>query len=535
MASAMTIWNRLNKGVWLTASLLFALALCPSTFAATLAYTYDTLNRLTQVDYGNGYIVAYTYDAAGNRLNSTSQLYYAVTASVSPLNSGTVVGAGNLANGSTAQITATPNTGYVFVNWTVNGSIVGTSATYTGTIAGPLALQANFALVTPQAFSFTAQTGVPISTFITSNSIAVAGITAAANISVTGGDYSLNGGAFTTASGTVLNNDFVLLRQQSSAAYATTTGATLTIGAASAVFNVTTALAVQTIGFSPLANQTLGAAPFTVSATASSGLPVAFSTTTNLICTVSGNTVTLVAQGTCTIAADQAGNGSYSSAPQVRQSFTVNAGSSSPQASLIAGWNLLGNSVNAPLTVASAFPIAPSTTNVSTVWKWLAASSQWAFYSPTLADGGAAYSQSKGYIPLTEINAGEGFWVNAKTAFILQLPAGTVITSTTFADQLSGINSLPLGWSLIATGDNPTPRSFANAIALSPPSAGSFAATSLTTLWAWDSALTSWYFYAPSLDNAGTLNSYITNKNYLDFTANGKLLDQTTGFWVNHP
>jgi hypothetical protein len=262
---------------------------------------------------------------------------------------------------------------------------------------------------------------------------------------------------------------------------------------------------------------------------------VTFSTTTNLVCSVSANTVTLIAQGTCTIAADQTGNGTYSPAPQVSQSFTVNPGSSSPQASLIAGWNLLGNSVNAPLTVASAFPIAPTTTNVATVWKWLAASSQWAFYSPTLADGGAAYAQGKGYIPLTQINAGEGFWVNAKTAFTLQLPAGTAITSAAFADQLSGPNNLPLGWSLIATGDNLTPRSFVNAIALNPPSAGSLAATSLTTLWAWDSALTSWYFYAPSLDNAGTLNSYITNKSYLDFTAKGKVLDQTTGFWVNHP
>jgi hypothetical protein len=242
----------------------------------------------------------------------------------------------------------------------------------------------------------------------------------------------------------------------------------------------------------------------------------------------------LVAQGTCTIAADQAGNGSYSPVPQVRQSFTVNAGSSSPQASLIVGWNLLGNSVNAPLAVGNAFPIAPTTTNVSTVWKWLVANSQWAFYSPALADGGVSYAQGKGYIPLIEIKGGEGFWVNAKAAFTLQLPTATAITSTTFADQLSGSNSLAVGWSLIATGDNPTPKSFVNSIALSTPTVGS-AATSLTTLWAWDSALSNWYFYAPSLDNAGTLNSYITNKNYLDFSAKGKVLDQTTGFWVNHP
>jgi YD repeat-containing protein len=35
-------------------------------FAATL--TYDSLNRLTSVDYGNASVISYTYDAAGNRL-----------------------------------------------------------------------------------------------------------------------------------------------------------------------------------------------------------------------------------------------------------------------------------------------------------------------------------------------------------------------------------------------------------------------------------------------------------------------------------
>jgi alpha-tubulin suppressor-like RCC1 family protein len=297
--------------------------------------------------------------------------------------------------------------------------------------------------------------------------------------------------------------------------------------------------APQTIIFGALSNQTLGTAPFAINATAAisagSSLPVTFSSTTTGVCTVSGNTVTLLTAGTCTIAADQVGNNTYLAAPEVTQSFTVGAAAVSPQVNLVTGWNLVGNSVNASLTVANAFPIAPSTTNVSTVWKWLAASSQWAFYSPTLPDGGAPYAASKGFVPLIVINGGEGFWVNAKSALTLQLPTGTAIASTTFADQASGTNNLPQGWSLISTGDNPTPRSFVNSIALTQPVTPDVAATSLTTLWAWDSALTNWYFYASSLDNAGTLTNYITNKNYEDFTVKGKTLDQTTGFWVNHP
>ena len=36
--------------------------------AAQIYYNYDSLNRLTNVDYGNGSVISYTYDAAGNRL-----------------------------------------------------------------------------------------------------------------------------------------------------------------------------------------------------------------------------------------------------------------------------------------------------------------------------------------------------------------------------------------------------------------------------------------------------------------------------------
>jgi RHS repeat-associated protein len=82
----------------------------------------------------------------------------------------------------------------------------------------------------------------------------------------------------------------------------------------------------QTISFGALANQTLGAAPFTVSATASSGLPVTFSSLTSSMCTVSGSTVTMAAVGTCTIQASQAGNANYSAAPDVDRSFQVTSG-----------------------------------------------------------------------------------------------------------------------------------------------------------------------------------------------------------------
>lgn len=62
----------------------------------------------------------------------------------------------------------------------------------------------------------------------------------------------------------------------------------------------------------------------TVSATGGASLnPVIFSSLTSAVCTVSGSTVMGGAVGTCTIAANQAGNFQYNAAAQVTQSFNV--------------------------------------------------------------------------------------------------------------------------------------------------------------------------------------------------------------------
>ncbi len=87
-----------------------------------------------------------------------------------------------------------------------------------------------------------------------------------------------------------------------------------------------TVRANQTITFGALGSKTYGDAPFTVSATASSGLTVTFSTTTPSVCTsggTNGATITIISAGTCTVQADQAGNGSFAAAPSVQQTFTI--------------------------------------------------------------------------------------------------------------------------------------------------------------------------------------------------------------------
>ncbi len=78
----------------------------------------------------------------------------------------------------------------------------------------------------------------------------------------------------------------------------------------------------QTINFPALANKTYADPPFSVTATASSGLPVAFSIASGPA-TTSGSTVTITGPGTVVVRASQVGNASYNAAPDVDQTFTV--------------------------------------------------------------------------------------------------------------------------------------------------------------------------------------------------------------------
>ena len=80
--------------------------------------------------------------------------------------------------------------------------------------------------------------------------------------------------------------------------------------------------ASQTITFASAPTVAIGTAG-TVSATATSGLPVTYSSLTPSICSANGSTINGSSIGTCTIAADQAGNGTYSSAPRATQSFAI--------------------------------------------------------------------------------------------------------------------------------------------------------------------------------------------------------------------
>jgi Leucine-rich repeat (LRR) protein len=79
----------------------------------------------------------------------------------------------------------------------------------------------------------------------------------------------------------------------------------------------------QTITFNALPAKKVNDAPFTISATATSGLPVTFTSSDPSIASISGNTVTIKKAGTVTITAAQTGNGTWETAPSVTQTLSI--------------------------------------------------------------------------------------------------------------------------------------------------------------------------------------------------------------------
>jgi hypothetical protein len=79
----------------------------------------------------------------------------------------------------------------------------------------------------------------------------------------------------------------------------------------------------QAIDFSRPADMTYGDADFDPSATASSGLPVSYSSSTPSVCTIVGGKVHVVGAGECSITASQSGNGTYKAADDVSHTFAV--------------------------------------------------------------------------------------------------------------------------------------------------------------------------------------------------------------------
>jgi hypothetical protein len=133
----------------------------------------------------------------------TTVIPYTVTLLSNPAAGGTTSGSGAFNSGSSVTVTATPNTGYIFTNWTENGTAVSTNASYTFTISGNKTLVANFSAVIPTQYTV-ALSSIPLAGGTTSgsgpfNTGSSVTVTATANAGYTFTNWTENGIVLTSS------------------------------------------------------------------------------------------------------------------------------------------------------------------------------------------------------------------------------------------------------------------------------------------------------------------------------------------------
>jgi hypothetical protein len=259
--------------------------------------------------------------------------------------------------------TAVPGTTYFYVVTSVdsNGN---ESSTHTYEIAATTPYPSFTLAASPSSLTLAWGQSISTSLLISPS----AGFSGAVNLSITG----LPAGVTATLGAPTGLTYPLTLTASSTAALGTvnvTINAVSVAGTPSASTAVSLTVASQIITFNPIPPQVVGTS-LTVSASASSGLPITFSVVQNGNCTVSGNVVTFTNTGNCGVLANQAGNGTYGPAPQVGQIVVVNGSPSGQTITFptIATQNA-GTSLALVATATSALPVtfASSTSNVCTV------------------------------------------------------------------------------------------------------------------------------------------------------------------------
>ena len=109
--------------------------------------------QIPNVPNGTNYqvrVVSTNYPMTGTNIQVISIMpsSFNITVTANPSQGGTVTGGGTYNSGQSCTVSATANTGYTFTNWTENGNVVSTNASYTFNVEGNRSLVANFTLNT---------------------------------------------------------------------------------------------------------------------------------------------------------------------------------------------------------------------------------------------------------------------------------------------------------------------------------------------------------------------------------------------------
>jgi len=259
-----------------------------ASYAVATAQGVLTVNKATpQITWPTPASITYGTALGAAQLDATAN---APGALVYNPGAGTILAPGNQPLGVSFTPTDVTDYNTATAGVTLNVTVAAQTITFTG-----LPATATYGTAGPYALTATASSKLPVS------------------YSVTGPATIGNSTLTITGAGTVV----VTASQAGNADYSAASSVSLTI---------VVSRASQTITFNSISTQTVGA-PLTLAATASSGLAVSYASSTTSICTVSGSVVSMLAPGTCTIVASQAGNANFAAATSVTQSFAVQAAS----------------------------------------------------------------------------------------------------------------------------------------------------------------------------------------------------------------
>ena len=239
---------------------------------------------------------------------------YTITTTAAPVAGGAVTCDPNpvAATGSTT-CTATPNSGYVFSSW--SGDCSGTVSCTLSNVTANQSVTGHFKQLQTVAFDAATPTSktfgdaaFPVTVTTTASGLtAPLGSSTPTVCSVSGNIVTLLAAGTCTLTANQAGNDN----------YAAATEVTK---------NITVGKAAQAVAFDAATptSKIVGdvAFPVTVTTTAS-GLMATLGSSTPTVCSVSGNTVTLLAAGTCTLTANQMGDANYAAATPVSQTVTI--------------------------------------------------------------------------------------------------------------------------------------------------------------------------------------------------------------------
>lgn len=226
----------------------------------------------------------------------------------------------------------------------------------------------------------------------------------------------------------------------------------------------TIAGAAQTINFVPATTSypyTAGGS-FALSASASSGLTVSFASKTTAICTVNGTTATIIAAGTCTIEATQAGNANYSAATPVDASIAITQATPVVTVTTSSSSITQGNALTFTLNVSSGAGTPTGTVK---------------FLDGTTVLGSGTVSNGKASLTSSSLSAG----THVLTAVYLGDTNFASVTSGTISVAVVGVEvSVPTSGSTVQTIEAGGTAAFT--LSILPSSGTSFPSTMTLSL-----------------------------------------------------